>query len=74
MLYAVLPPIIIGLSSCFWLVVAFIKGRMDYVYNQNVASIIILLFLFHPDIVKVSSMMFQCTEVDNKSFMAIDVT
>ena len=57
-LYALFPIIIFVLSSFIWSIVDLLRGKISALKNENIASLIIVLFLVHPDIVRISAFMF----------------
>ncbi len=60
MLMGILPVAIIGISAAFWAVVCAIKKTWIYLQQQFVTTLIVVLFLAHPNIVKSMFSVFAC--------------
>jgi predicted outer membrane repeat protein len=70
---ALLPYVIILLSSCFWKAVAWLKNK-DFIYDQFTASVLILLLMVHPIFTKVMLSSFDCYEIGNEFWLRQDLS
>ena len=59
-LFAILPFIILIICSMFWALKSLINKQWAYMRNELVASIIIVMFLFHPQILRYMMSAFSC--------------
>jgi predicted outer membrane repeat protein len=69
---ALLPYLIILLSSGFWRAIAWMKNR-EFLYNQFTASVLILLLMVHPTFTKVMLSSFNCYEIGNEYWLQQDL-
>ncbi len=51
LMYAVLPFIITVISYTFWFIFAAIKRDISLITNRAISTLVILLFMVHPNIV-----------------------
>lgn len=64
-MYGLLPFILTGLSFLFWLVVAKVKKQsMSEFRGKFISTLIVVLFLVHPNIAKSMFLTFNCLEID----------
>ena len=56
----------------FWSVMAIIRKRKEYLSHQLVSTIIVVLFLIHPQIVKTMIALFSCTEIEKNDWWLQD--
>ena len=70
-LFAVLPPIILVVCSLFWTTKSLIKKNWSYMKYELVASIIVVMFLFHPNISRYMMSAFACTEIDANEYWLV---
>ena len=59
-LFALLPVIILFVCGMFWTIKSLIKRDIYYLKNDLAASIIIVMFLFHPQILRNMMSAFAC--------------
>ena len=69
---SLLPFLVILVSIIFWTVVALLRKRKDYVNRQMVSTIIIVLLLIHPTVVKTMIALFSCTEINPNEWWLTD--
>eukprot|EP00359_Climacostomum_virens_P000523 CAMPEP_0204898508 /NCGR_PEP_ID=MMETSP1397-20131031/1335_1 /ASSEMBLY_ACC=CAM_ASM_000891 /TAXON_ID=49980 /ORGANISM="Climacostomum Climacostomum virens, Strain Stock W-24" /LENGTH=1022 /DNA_ID=CAMNT_0052066371 /DNA_START=57 /DNA_END=3125 /DNA_ORIENTATION=- len=67
-----MPLIIVGLSTAFWIPVAFKRRDYTVLRNQLVTTIIVLLFLAHPSIVQMMFRVFSCMEIDSEEYWLLE--
>ena len=72
LILALLPVLIIIVSVVFWASAALIKRRKEYMNVQLVSTIIIVLLLIHPNVIKTMTALFSCTEIDNDEWWLTD--
>ncbi|CAG9326025.1 unnamed protein product [Blepharisma stoltei] len=66
-------PIVIGLISLlFWGTMAIYKRSAKTFKNDLISTIVILLFLFHPNLVKAMFGVFSCRELDSGEYWLVD--
>lgn len=59
------PLLLIIVATIVWGSIAFYYRNMKYLKNELVASIIILLFLAHPNLIKLEFSVFACQGLDD---------
>ena len=64
MLWAILPAGLILVNFVFWLFVACFKANMMYLKREFIATLVILYFLIHPDLVKHFFFALSCREIE----------
>ena len=64
-----MPFLVIILSALFWALIAVIKKRREYLTKYLVSTIIIVLFLIHPNIVRAMLSLFSCTEIEGDQWL-----
>jgi hypothetical protein len=62
------PFLIMGVSILFWGIYAAVKKNRIYLKSHLLTTIIVLLFLFHPDIVEMIFSAFSCMQIDPGEF------
>ena len=67
-----IPIILIGGSLFVWGSVALHKHNAYYLRNHLVATIVILLFLAHPTLVKIMFSVFSCRTIDGDTLFLVD--
>ncbi|CAG9311412.1 unnamed protein product [Blepharisma stoltei] len=66
-------PIFIGFCSLlFWSLIALHRHDRSSFKNNLVSTIVILLFLFHPNLVKTMFSVFSCREIDSGEYWLVD--
>mmetsp|Transcript_24142 Transcript_24142/g.4036 ORF Transcript_24142/g.4036 Transcript_24142/m.4036 type:complete len:80 (+) Transcript_24142:1680-1919(+) len=69
---ALLPFLIVLICTVLWGAVTVITRDTYYMKNQYVTTLVVLMFLAHPDIVERIFAVFSCTEIDNGEFYLND--
>jgi beta-lactamase regulating signal transducer with metallopeptidase domain len=73
-MWAILPVILIIASITFWYIYVLIKkDERQNVKNYIIGTIVILLFLVHPDITKQTLSIFNCTKVEDKYYLTEEI-
>lgn len=63
---AMLPFLCAGVSYGFWYTYEWIKKHKNVAKSKSISTLIILLFLVHPNIVQSMFYNFKCTNVDGE--------
>jgi hypothetical protein len=63
--FAILPIIIIAVSTTVWGAIAAVKRNKSYLVNHLVSTIVIVLFLSHPTILRTMLSCFACEEIES---------
>lgn len=63
-----LMPIILGICDYLvWIVICYVKGRdFSQLKSKTTSTLVVLLFLVHPNIVKSVFLSFNCLDVDGE--------
>ena len=61
---SIFPAIVILISIAFWGTIALVRKNSTFLTHYLVASVIVVLFLFHPIIFRTMISIFSCTEID----------
>ncbi|CAG9330614.1 unnamed protein product [Blepharisma stoltei] len=69
---SIIPIIIAIISVLFWGSVAIYKKTLTSFKNDLTSTIVILLFLYHPNLVKSMFAMFSCREIEEGEYWLID--
>ncbi|CAG9330615.1 unnamed protein product [Blepharisma stoltei] len=69
---SIIPIIIAIISILFWGSVAIYKKTLTSFKNDLTSTIVILLFLYHPNLVKSMFAMFSCREIEEGEYWLID--
>ena len=73
-MFTSLPPVIVAISALFWAIKSVIKGKWTYMKYELVATIIVVTFLFHPEILRYIMSAFACQEInENEYWLAADL-
>jgi hypothetical protein len=70
--YCILPVIIVGVSALFWLSVSLCKRSLNVMRNQFVTTVIVLLFLAHPTLLKYTFSAFACMELNDGEYWLLE--
>jgi hypothetical protein len=68
------PVIIFVVSVIVWLIVALFKRSSLVMKREFVTTLTVLIFLVHPNIVRIMFSCFSCMEIDNKYWLYEDLT
>lgn len=69
---SVVPIIIAFISFIFWIIIACYYKNIKYLTDELITTIVILLFLAHPNLVKVMFGAFSCKEITPNEYWLID--
>ena len=70
--FANLPFVILIFSACFWGIYSLKKRSLEYMRLQFIATIIIVMFLAHPNILRMMLSAFACTEIEKGEYWLLD--
>ncbi|CDW83118.1 UNKNOWN [Stylonychia lemnae] len=70
---SLLPLLIVIICSLVWRLIYLNEKRSEIVFSKIVSSIVILLFLVHPNIVKYVFDVFNCVDIDGESRLKNDL-
>ena len=71
-LTSLFPIVVIFVSTSIWGIVALVRKRKEYLTQHLVSTIVVVLFVIHPNIVKTSIALFSCTEIDEDEWWLMD--
>ena len=70
-MFTVLPVITVIICTLFWTLKSFINRKWTQNLEKLVASIIIVMFLFHPEILRYTLSAFACSEIDANEYWLV---
>mmetsp|Transcript_19392 Transcript_19392/g.3160 ORF Transcript_19392/g.3160 Transcript_19392/m.3160 type:complete len:117 (+) Transcript_19392:6511-6861(+) len=66
-------PILLAIFAALaWTSISIYKGTFKYMKDELVATLVILLFIAHPNLVKSSFSAFSCMEIDAGEFWLVE--
>lgn len=72
-MYALLPFALFIISFVFWTVYKIIARSNSYPFGRAIATLIVTLFLIHPNIVQYTFKDFKCVDVDGENRLLDDL-
>lgn len=70
--FVFLPIVIFIVSFIYWGIMALVKENIGYIRTQLVATLIIVMFIAHPNILKTMLSPFACKEIDPDEYWLLE--